>query len=332
MSYVNNQLALLNDRLSGSIQHRSGDRIVQFSNDYGTGTIIGTELGSDIAYLDYSLKTNKSLEMNMGQDDTHIFFVYCSIGKLSYTLNSKDQGDINALQTAILGGTSSSLKLKISVDEETSFSIIRVTKLNHDDSLREDYQLNQQVFERFLKNSDSINYLGSFNLKIKEQLNQIAKIQQEGVIRTLLIKGILHFTLGLEIMQYDRDRRVNEQGVSVLTKRELLLIEKASKEIRQSPEYPFTVTHLSTKYALSPAKLQEGFKFLNGTTVTNYVKETRLETAEFLLKSTDLNISEIVYTVGFTSRSYFSKIFKKKYKYSPRFYKISCMAQPVDAA
>ena len=32
--------------------------------------------------------------------------------------------------------------------------------------------------------------------------------------------------------------------------------------------------------------------------------------AEELIKTTDLNISEIVYTVGLTSRSYFCKIFK----------------------
>jgi AraC-like DNA-binding protein len=36
-----------------------------------------------------------------------------------------------------------------------------------------------------------------------------------------------------------------------------------------------------------------------------------------MLKNTDLNISQIVYSIGFSSRSYFSKIFKEKYDISP---------------
>ena len=46
------------------------------------------------------------------------------------------------------------------------------------------------------------------------------------------------------------------------------------------------------------------------------------------MNDSDLNISEIVYTIGFSSRSYFSKIFKEKYNISPNEYK-SKVFQPV---
>jgi len=39
------------------------------------------------------------------------------------------------------------------------------------------------------------------------------------------------------------------------------------------------------------------------------------------MKTTDLNISEIVYSVGITSRSYSSKIFKDHYNMSPNDYR-----------
>jgi AraC-like DNA-binding protein len=60
---------------------------------------------------------------------------------------------------------------------------------------------------------------------------------------------------------------------------------------------------------------------MHGRTVTDYIREVRIQKSEELIKNTDLNISEVVYSIGFTSRSYFSKIFKKKYNCSPKQYK-----------
>ena len=82
---------------------------------------------------------------------------------------------------------------------------------------------------------------------------------------------------------------------------------------------------------MSPAKLQEGFKLLHNRTVSDFIRNVRVETAEHLIKTTDLNISEIVYTVGLTSRSYFSKIFKQKYKCSPKYYQDNQSAVGVTA-
>ncbi|GAA0872142.1 hypothetical protein GCM10009117_12890 [Gangjinia marincola] len=59
---------------------------------------------------------------------------------------------------------------------------------------------------------------------------------------------------------------------------------------------------------------------MHNRTVADYVRNVRLDKAEELMRTTDLNISEIVYSVGLTSRSYFCKIFKQKYKCSPKQY------------
>ena len=67
--------------------------------------------------------------------------------------------------------------------------------------------------------------------------------------------------------------------------------------------------------------MQEGFKAMHGKTINEYVRYVRLTKSEELLKTTDLNISEIVYTLGLTSRSYFSHIFKDMYNCSPSEYK-----------
>ena len=84
---------------------------------------------------------------------------------------------------------------------------------------------------------------------------------------------------------------------------------------------------MSSEVLLSAAKLQEGFKALHDRTVADYIRNVRLEEAEHLLKTTDFNISEVVYSVGFLSRSYFSKIFKTKYRCSPKEYKTEMRLQ-----
>ena len=60
---------------------------------------------------------------------------------------------------------------------------------------------------------------------------------------------------------------------------------------------------------------------MHGRTVTDPVRNVRIEKSAKMIKNTDLNISEIVYSIGFASRSYFSKIFKEKYNCTPKNYR-----------
>ena len=329
MNFVSENIASLNKRLGGSIQEVNGDRLLQFINKTGEGSVYGSEVDSGISYLEYQLELNESLCLDLANDSRpQLYFIYCSKGLLEYKVaKGRGKGTIGELQTAIVGGKPSDLKLSLKADSKANFAIIRISRIDDDSLLgsNQDAKLRQQVFDRFLESDDMfIDYIGTFNLKIREQLNQIRKIRQKGVVRTLLIKGIVHFTLGLEIQQYEKDKK-NEHGVSTtLTNKELLRIEEAAKEIEATPEYSYSIAQLSRKYALSATKLQEGFKAIYGCTVAIFIKDKRVEAAERLLTETDMNISEVVYSIGFTSRSYFSKIFKKRYQCSPKYYKENC--------
>ena len=63
------------------------------------------------------------------------------------------------------------------------------------------------------------------------------------------------------------------------------------------------------------------FKSITGKTVTQYINSLRLEKACQLLDSSNLSISEISYSVGFSDTSYFIKVFKKHYLVSPSKFK-----------
>src|SRR5690606_32887981 len=113
----------------------------------------------------------------------------------------------------------------------------------------------------------------------------------------------------------------NEAIPNSLLKDELKTIRQQAKKIMDDPSENYNLDDISRNSGLSQAKLQEGFKFLYARTVSEYIRHVRLEAARDLMNSTDLNISQIVYTIGFTSRSYFSKIFKEKYDMTPHEFK-----------
>ena len=212
------------------------------------------------------------------------------------------------------------VKISVESGKKVHFSVIQISGDQLLDSSKgEANKLKNQLFSQFLKNN-KYEYVGTVNLKIKEHLLQIKTISQTGIVRRLLIEGIVHFTLALEILHYRSDSSKKTLHESLLTKREMLRVEDAIEEIREKPEHPYSIDYFVRKYGLSAAKLQSGFKVLTGSTVASCIKNQRLDLAEKLIQETDLNVSEIVYTIGFSSRSYFSKIFSRRFKCSPKVY------------
>ena len=64
------------------------------------------------------------------------------------------------------------------------------------------------------------------------------------------------------------------------------------------------------------------FKKHIGMTSVEYINNYRLERSAYLLSSTDKSIMEISMDVGFNSVSYFNKLFKIKYKLTPKEFRV----------
>jgi YesN/AraC family two-component response regulator len=71
---------------------------------------------------------------------------------------------------------------------------------------------------------------------------------------------------------------------------------------------------------VSRSFLYEKIHALSGKTVNEFVRIIRLKAACELMENKNLTLSEIAYSVGFTSLNYFSKSFKKQFNYSPSEY------------
>ena len=58
-----------------------------------------------------------------------------------------------------------------------------------------------------------------------------------------------------------------------------------------------------------------------GINFTNYLESIRMQKACELLQSTDLSVTEIAAATGYTSQSYFTKVFKKRQGIGPLQYR-----------
>lgn len=82
----------------------------------------------------------------------------------------------------------------------------------------------------------------------------------------------------------------------------------------------FSMTDYRLRVAMSPSQLYRKTITLTGISPNSLLKEYRLEKARELMRNLPNNITQTAFDSGFTSPSYFTKCFKKKYGMLPMTY------------
>ncbi len=322
---VSEMLQHLHAHIGGQITRDANEHILEINNEIGNGTIRGISFKDNITYLEFNMVFTEDICISVEPSgQSPIYFAFCSKGKLAHSFGSDgEKRTLENFQTGILTNKSfEGHTLYFEKDILLQSSLISVyipegQKANTGNTLKE------KLMATFFSDMGSGNfvYIGSHNLKIAELIQQMSTITQTGLVRNLLLEGYVHMILALEIQQHSDDLEKMTHTSGTLSSREMDSVVEVSEFIKNYPETQLCIKQLSHKSGLSPSKLQEGFKLMHDRTVSDYIRDVRVRKSEDLIKNTDLNISEVVYSIGLTSRSYFSKIFKKKYNCSPKQYK-----------
>lgn len=82
----------------------------------------------------------------------------------------------------------------------------------------------------------------------------------------------------------------------------------------------FTINDLSKSIGYNQDYLYRCIMKETGLSTIGYINSIRFEEAKHLIQYTDLSLSEISWTLGFSSLQYFSRFFKKKAKMTPTEY------------
>jgi signal transduction histidine kinase/ligand-binding sensor domain-containing protein/DNA-binding response OmpR family regulator len=98
-------------------------------------------------------------------------------------------------------------------------------------------------------------------------------------------------------------------------------LEKLLKYVDEHIGEPeLNINYLAQTLAMSRSTFFRKIKAITGTTGKEFVDSIRFKKAAHLLISSDMNISEVAYTIGHSNPQYFSKWFKTYHKVSPSEY------------
>lgn len=79
----------------------------------------------------------------------------------------------------------------------------------------------------------------------------------------------------------------------------------------------FEIPRLGQELAMSHSQLYRKIKALTGKSIAAYLRSYRLHKGRELLQSSDLTVSEVTYSVGFTDPSYFSRMYLEEFGIRP---------------
>jgi AraC-like DNA-binding protein len=140
-----------------------------------------------------------------------------------------------------------------------------------------------------------------------------AEIVKQKVINLILSRKELQKKYSQYVYLYPKDIAVTNIDEEFLENVQKVIDSKLMKA-------DFSAKDFSRELALSRMQLHRKLKALTGLSTTEFIRSQRLKTAVKLLETSDFTVSEIAYTVGFNTPSYFTKCFKEAYLCNPSDY------------
>ncbi|MEO6347567.1 MAG: helix-turn-helix transcriptional regulator [Aquaticitalea sp.] len=316
----------IQEHLGGTLTERYGEYILEMDNEIIKGHIrlITFDWGVSLTEHDYTCSEDILFASDTSKFNP-IHFIYCSKGSIYQRFNHETEFDhVKEFHSSILTS-------KKSVKHFALFPKGQPLQINVISIVRKDFlkkrlssveQLNEKLYQVFIDNEEhkGFSYYSPIHIQMDDHVKALRDIDTIGMTRILQIEGKIYHLLSMHLAIHDKYYS-NDAIPESLLKAELKIIKIYAQKIHDDSSINYSLDKLSDDSGLSQAKLQSGFKFLYLRTVTEYIREVRVEAARALMSNSDLNISQIVYAIGFTSRSYFSKIFKEKYGISPNEYK-----------
>ena len=152
---------------------------------------------------------------------------------------------------------------------------------------------------------------------IKNIAAKLAHIQEEkeAYCHTLYEKNLFSIVLILTIRACIHADQVHRKH-----RRKHLLMDELFLYIREHLTEDFSLENVSGSMSVSPIHFHNTFKTATGKTLRDYVEEQRIKKSINMLLTTNFSLTQIAYECGFSSQSYFSYVFKRRMKVTPREY------------
>lgn len=248
-----------------------------------------------------------------------ISFIYCLERNLQQRFSNETKDtSIGFRQNALLKNSASkSMRLNCRHGRRYAFSLLRVMPGHHtfperqqQFSLHDAFMAEIATLEKEIPNR----YLGRISPDTAPHVSLLST-ELKGKNPVTLEAAMMNIVVS-QVRRYRSDATGSHQGAP-LKLYDLDKVLAVSEFIKDNLAEELSVGRIQEITGLNPSKLQAGFQYLYGKSVNAFITESRLARALHLIQQSELNISEVVYSVGFNSRSYFTKIFKKRFRILP---------------
>ncbi|OXA80980.1 hypothetical protein SAMN05444397_101722 [Flavobacterium aquidurense] len=193
----------LKDSFDGELVVNNNEYTLNIKSKWARGTVKAVRFEKEMSYVNFDLVFNHDVTLSIESLPTApVFFAYCEKGTIAHSFGANGaQRKIKSNQSAILNNTSViNSVLFFESHKPIQFSLVGMPTTFS--AKEENVQMVSQLKKRFTTDSGQYLYIGSKNHKIIEKLQELSKIPQKGIVRSLLQKSILDSILEIEIAQH----------------------------------------------------------------------------------------------------------------------------------
>ncbi|WP_179346169.1 helix-turn-helix domain-containing protein [Winogradskyella ursingii] len=316
---------MLAEHLNTSTEKDNNEYCFDILENMGSGYIKAINFDSGISIIEADVLLNKSLNLEFRKETLNPLVIMLNIeSPILHHISSSDENlKIERFESLMFSNDMKDYhSITIKENTPTSFIKIYINRKEFESKLSDfldDLSPDLETLFMDLNGVNLFHYNGHYSLGVSEALDEIKNCEQDGLMRSMFIESKVYEILTLHFQQYSDDLE-GPEGRKILRRSTMDKIEKAATLVKNEMATTCSVNQLAKKVGLNQNTLQAGFQHMFNSSVNDYVRTKRIEKAKELIETTDLNITEITYNVGINSRSYFSKLFKEKYKLTPKQY------------
>lgn len=224
--------------------------------------------------------------------------------KIKQNISSTKQEYSKKLDKLLIEGIKTSNMNDIEVSLKTILADI--AKLDYERIMLEIVNLIDVVEITFDKMMIDRNYVKSDLADLKNKIFTIETIDE---FYNLIFKIIE------DKLQYKNENEI-QQKYTAIAKQVVDII------INNYSDSSLCANQIADIMKMSPRRLSRIFKDFSGVTIAEYISEVRLKKAAELLENTQISVYEIIEKIGLENESYFYKVFKARFRCTPKKYSL----------
>ena len=150
------------------------------------------------------------------------------------------------------------------------------------------------------------------NADVKLIIQQIQNCPYRASLRNVYMEGKV-----LELCSMFMHEWLDGKPAAGLRRTDVLKLQHAKEVLLSRLDKPPSLVELAKISGLNDFKLKKGFKEVFGTTVFGILREARMNRALDLIRTGEMNVSQVAWTVGYSNLSHFTAMFREKFGMNP---------------